>query len=171
MKTYTLSLLLDPRRVQAFASISALLRRRQNGAEKGLMPKQLAGSAKHNKKQANSMTLRTPTWVFWSMFRDLDEDNFGEITNNWPEIIDSVEYDERLGFVVPATTKEEFSASEEVERQKVKSANCSINLWTEGSEGDSFRAPMFRALDKSFPRQASRITKYKSIYMRKAGKP
>jgi hypothetical protein len=62
--------------------------------------------AKHNKKQAKSMTLRTPTWVFWSMFCDLDEDNFGEITNNWSEIIDSVEYDERLGFVVPATSKE-----------------------------------------------------------------
>jgi hypothetical protein len=62
--------------------------------------------ARHNKKQAKSLTLQTPPCVFWSMFCKLDEENFGEITNNWSEIIDRVEHDDKLGFVVPATSKE-----------------------------------------------------------------
>jgi hypothetical protein len=62
---------------------------------------------KFNKKQAKSLKLNTPLWVFWKIFCDLDEDNFGEITNDWSEIIDHLEYDEKLGFVVPATTKDE----------------------------------------------------------------
>jgi hypothetical protein len=63
--------------------------------------------AKHNKKQAKSLKLNTPLWVFWQIFCDLDEDNFGEITNDWSEIIDHLEYDEKLGIVVPATAKEQ----------------------------------------------------------------